>query len=61
VTQYEPVLEYTGRKRGSYRRTPMTVEGLSPIRQRIEQAHSGWVDVFTALAAEYEGFQPHDA
>jgi hypothetical protein len=59
VTQHGPVLEYVGRKPGSYLRTPMTVEGLRPIRERIGQARSGWLDVFTALAADYEGFQPH--
>jgi hypothetical protein len=59
VTQHEPVLEYLGRKPGSYLRTPMTAEGLHPIRQRIEQAHSGWIDVFVALAAEYEHLNPN--
>jgi hypothetical protein len=54
VTRRGPVLEYIGRQRGSYLQTPMTVEGLDPIRQRIEQARAGWVDVFMALAADYE-------
>lgn len=58
VEERGPVLEYQGRKPGSYQRTAMTAEGLRPVRHRIEQAQSGWSDLFMALAAEYERLHP---
>ena len=41
--------------------TPLTVEGLSPLRRRLQAAHQHWVEVASAVFAAHRPYSPGSA
>jgi hypothetical protein len=60
VTPQGPGLEYLGRTTDSFRRFSLTEVGLHPVRQKLEDARAGWVEVYMALIEEHKRLSPDD-